>query len=211
MSTLWLVASVAAFSYLIGSIPFGVLAGRIAGVDLQRHGSGNIGATNALRVLGKKFGLAVFAADTLKGFLPVKAAMLLALRSRMTVDQTELLAVLAAVACILGHAFPVWLKFRGGKGVATSAGTLLALAPLAAILVATFWFVIFKVTRYVSVASVLAALILPAILFALLRLNRQHPGAVFWLSAMVGAIIIWRHRSNIQRLLNGTEPRFARK
>ncbi len=111
-------------SYLIGSIPFGYLAGRLAGIDIRKYGSGNIGATNVLRVLGKKWGYGVFFADAFKGFFAVRLALFIASRVPETAGYTEFYAILAAAICVAGHSFPVWLRFKGGKGVATSAGAL---------------------------------------------------------------------------------------
>ena len=117
--------------YLLGSIPFGYLAGRIAGVDIQRGGSGNIGATNVLRVLGRRYGYAVFVLDFLKGLGAVKISVLIATLMRQDWRSPEIFGIVAAVSAVIGHCFPLWLKFRGGKGVATSAGALFGLMPFA--------------------------------------------------------------------------------
>ena len=144
-------------SYLLGSIPFGYLAGRIAGIDIRKCGSGNVGATNVMRTLGKRYGYPVFVADFLKGFGAVKMSMLIATRLQPQSNSSEMFAIVAAISSVLGHSFPVWLHFKGGKGVATSAGALFGLAPVAALVGAAVWILTFSLTRYVSVASIAAA------------------------------------------------------
>jgi len=204
-------------AYLIGSFPSGYFAGRLCGIDLQKSGSGNIGATNALRVLGKKWGYAVFAADALKGGLSVISGYALAgvWKGPLPVH----VAVLAAFFAIIGHSFPVWLGFKGGKGIATSAGIMLTLFPGAVFLSGLFvWLTLFFATRFVSVASLGAAVTLPSTALALHFFGR--PEAWFFgrcdpvlvlISALMSALAIWRHKDNIKRLLAGTEKRFERK
>jgi glycerol-3-phosphate acyltransferase PlsY len=194
---------------LLGSCPNGYLVARAHHIDIREHGSGNIGATNVLRVLGKRWGYAVFFLDALKGFLAVRVAFELGRWSGSA--QPEILGIIAAVACILGHAFPVWLRFRGGKGVATSAGVLLGLMPLAVLSVFLVWLILFKATRYVSVASMAAAIALPAFVFLYLRLNALTGANLLPFSILIAAVVVWRHRSNVQRLLRGTEQRFGQK
>lgn len=196
------------FAYCLGSIPFGYLAGRIAGMDVRKEGSGNIGATNVLRVLGWKYGYPVLLADALKGFTAVRLAMWLGSDSQ---DVAYKLGVLAAVGAVLGHSFPVWLGFRGGKGIATSAGSYFGLLPAEALIAVAVWVVIFLLCRYVSVASVAAATALP--LSVWLRTPREVPsrGVLIIFSAALAVLVIVRHRSNIGRLFRGTEPRFQRK
>jgi acyl phosphate:glycerol-3-phosphate acyltransferase len=198
-------------SYLIGSIPFGYLAGRLAGIDVRQHGSGNIGATNVLRVLGKKWGLPVFFLDALKGFAAVQVALFFSGRSADTAPYADVFGILAAAVCVAGHSFPVWLKFNGGKGVATSAGALVALVPLATLTIFIVWVVVFFSTRYVSLASVCAALTLPLAVAALIYLGRIEGVVLLWFTSAMTALVVWRHRSNLSRLLAGTEPRFSRK
>src|SRR5215218_3850474 len=137
-------------AYLLGSVPHGYLAGKAAGVDVRQHGSGNIGATNVLRALGKPWGLAVFFADALKGFVAVRLALFLVHRSPEAAGYADFYAIFAAAVCVIGHSFPVWLKFKGGKGVATSAGAVLGMMPLAAISIFLVWLAVFFLTRYVS-------------------------------------------------------------
>ena len=198
-------------AYLFGSLPSGYLAGRISGIDVRKHGSGNIGATNVLRVLGKKWGFAVFFADALKGFLAVRLAILIANQTPAAEGYIEFYAILAAAACVAGHSFPVWLRFKGGKGVATSAGSLAGVMPIAALTIFIVWLIVFKVTRYVSLASIVAATALPVTVAILIGMNLTQGTILFYFSVLMTALVVWRHRSNISRLLKGTEPRFARK
>jgi glycerol-3-phosphate acyltransferase PlsY len=137
------------------------LVSRARGIDIRKHGSGNIGATNVLRVLGKGWGYLVFALDAFKGLAAVRIAFALAAAINPEGSYHELVGIAGGLACILGHTFPIWLRFRGGKGVATSAGVLLGLMPLAVVSVFVVWLVLFKTTRYVSVASIGAAVSLP--------------------------------------------------
>src|SRR5256885_8143779 len=144
-------------SYLLGSIPFGCLAGRIRGIDIRKVGSGNIGATNVVRVLGKRYGYPVFVLDFLKGFGAVKFSMLLATGPPPAFNLPEVFGIIAAACSVVGHIYPLWLRFKGGKGVATSAGALLALTALGGLIALATWIAIFWLTRYVSVASLTAA------------------------------------------------------
>src|SRR5215217_7999214 len=154
-------------SYLLGSIPFGYLAGRIAGIDIRQAGSGNVGATNVVRVLGKRYGYPVFALDVLKGFGAVKISMLIAPGRSPEWNSPEMFGMFAAISSVLGHLYPPWLKFQGGKGVATSAGALLALTPIATFVGVAIWVIVFWLTRYVSLASIIAAVVLPIIILML--------------------------------------------
>jgi len=198
-------------SYLLGSIPFGYVAGKIRGIDIRKIGSGNIGATNVVRVLGKRYGYSVFVLDFLKGFGAVKISMSIATDARPEWASPEIFGIFAAIASVIGHSFPVWLKFRGGKGVATSAGALFGLIPLAALIGVVIWVLIFWFTRYVSVASVVAAATLPLVILIMTRLNQIHGNALFYSSLGLAAVVMWRHRSNFSRLMHGSEPRFTRK
>jgi glycerol-3-phosphate acyltransferase PlsY len=198
-------------SYLLGSIPFGYLAGRIAGIDIRNCGSGNVGATNVIRTLGKGYGYPVFAADFLKGFGAVKMSMLIATRVQSDWNSPEMFGIVAAISSVLGHSFPVWLGLKGGKGVATSAGALFALAPIAALVGVVIWIITFWLTRYVSVASIAAAAALPFIILITTWLSRTTGRLLFYSSVCLAAVVIWRHRSNLSRLMRGTEPRFIRK
>ena len=203
----WLL--IALGSYLLGSIPFGFIAGRICGIDIRTQGSGNIGATNVLRVLGKKWGYAVFFLDFLKGILPVLLA--LAWGRSIGVNPTSAPGALAALCALLGHSFPVWLGFKGGKGIASSAGVIVGLFGTGAFLFCLgSWLLFFSVTRYVSVASIAAAIAVPLSVSVLYFMHRSD-----WLTLFVACLMcvlaIWRHRSNITRLRAGTEPRFDKK
>jgi glycerol-3-phosphate acyltransferase PlsY len=198
-------------SYLLGSIPFGYLAGEIAGVDVRKAGSGNVGATNVLRVLGKPYGYAVFALDFLKGLGAVKISVLIATRVRPEWGSPEIFGIVAAASAVIGHCFPLWLKFRGGKGVATSAGALFGLMPLAMLVGVAIWILIFWLTRYVSLASVIATAALPIVIAIVTRLNQSYGKALFYSSLCIAAVVIWRHHSNLSRLMRGREQRFTRK
>lgn len=197
--------------YLLGSIPNGFLAGKLAGVDVRKHGSGNIGATNVLRVLGKPWGFTVFFADAFKGFVAVRLALLVMAGTPGAAAFSEFFAILAAAACVAGHSFPVWLNFKGGKGVATSAGAIFGVMPVAAIAIFLVWLVIFQTTRYVSVASIVAALALPVAIAVLIRMGKTQGVVLLYFSIAMTALVVWRHRSNLVRLKNGTEQRFTRQ
>ncbi len=196
---------VCAAGYLLGAIPTGYLLGRAKGIDLRKVGSGNIGATNAMRVLGKPVGAVVLVVDALKGYLActVVTGLILDLLG-FGRAYAEHYKILAGVAAVLGHSFSCWLRFRGGKGVATGAGVFLALAPGATAVAIVTWAVVFAVSRYVSVASMTAAVALAIAVWlgttsTLLRL----------VTVAVAVLVIVRHRSNIARLLAGTEHRFS--
>lgn len=196
-------ALVALVGYLFGSVPFGIIAGRFAGVDVREHGSGNIGATNVLRVLGKKFGYAVFVADALKGFAAVWFAVLIAHRCALN---ASLAGIIAAFCAIAGHSFPVWLKFSGGKGVATSAGAGFALVPWALLPVGIGWLLTFYLSQMVSLSSMVAALIFPLAVWLIYR-----DPILLLFGLLIAAVIVVRHQDNIRRILTGTEPRFRKE
>ena len=198
-------------SYLLGSIPFGYLAGRLVGIDIRQTGSGNVGATNVVRVLGKRYGYPVFALDFLKGFGAVKISMLMAPGRPPEWNSSEIVGILAAMSSILGHLYPPWLKFKGGKGVATSTGALLALTPVPTLIGVAIWIIMFWLTRYVSLASITAALVLPIVILVVSSQDQNKRKPLVYSSACVAAVVIWRHRSNLSRLMRGTEPRFTRK
>ena len=196
--------------YLLGSIPFGLFVGYARGVDIRKHGSGNIGATNISRTLGRNWGILVFSLDALKGLLAVLLAKSFVPTGWGGVagpfSPTDL-GIIAAVACILGHNFPVWLGFKGGKGIATSAGVLFGLMPIAGLVSFLVWMTLFYATRYVSVASIVAAVSIPITVW----ITERSFGALFWFALLVAVLAIVRHRANIQRLLAGTENRFEKK
>ena len=203
--------AVAFVSYLIGSIPAGYIVGRSRGIDIRREGSGNIGATNVLRVLGKPYGYAVFLFDFLKGVGAIRLSILIADRMDPSNHATELIGIMSGVLCVIGHSYPVWLGFKGGKGVATSAGVLFGLMPFAALVMMIVWLGIFFLTKYVSVASIAAALALPAAVYAMVRLQKTDGMALVYFSICLAVVIVWRHRSNVARLRKGTEQSFKRK
>ncbi len=203
-------------AYLLGSIPFGLLIGRLKGIDVRQHGSGNIGATNVWRVLGPKWGGTTFLLDAGKGFLAVRIAQNIAWRLQAPPsleDQFMAYAgVFAALACIIGHSFPVWLKFKGGKGVATSLGVIIGLMPaLATAVVLTVWIGVFGLSRYVSLASVVSAIALPLTVGALLKAEELQGSAYFAFACAAAFLVVRRHRDNIKRLFAGTENRFGTK
>ena len=200
---------VACGAYLLGSIPSGYLIGRSQGVDLRSQGSGNIGATNALRVLGKKWGYLCFVLDIGKGLAAVLLAKLLVAPAYGLDPVTA--SIVAAVSAVVGHNFPVWLKFKGGKGVATSAGAVIGLFPFVVFASGILaWVIAFKLTRIVSVASIAGAVVLFLSLFVLWLLHMAVTAQLV-IGGALAAMLIWRHRSNIQRLLAGTEARFEKK
>ncbi len=183
--------------YLIAAIPTGVVIARLmGGEDVRQKGSGNIGATNVYRVAGKLAGVLTLVGDTLKGFLP-----LLAFKTWLEPTPTQL-GIASAIA-ILGHCYPVYLKFKGGKGVATALGIFLVLSPKAVFFALIVFILTVAITRYISLGSVLAALSAPLVI---LLLNHQQP--IFLATLFIAALVTWRHNSNIRRLLDGTENRF---
>jgi glycerol-3-phosphate acyltransferase PlsY len=202
-------ALVLVLAYLLGSIPTGYLVARARGVDIRSVGSGNIGATNVLRVLGKPAGILVLLIDALKGWTAVRLMAPWCVERFLPsagMEAKESAALIAAVAAVLGHNYTCWLRFKGGKGIATSAGVLTALVPWALLIILSVWVVLFLVTRYVSVGSVAASFTLP---FA--TWFTTHSLTVTFVTGGMGALAVYKHRANIQRLLAGTEPRFGRK
>lgn len=185
-------------AYFIGSIPTGYLWARAKGVDIRSVGSGNIGATNVFRILGKSPGIAVLLIDALKGFLPAKYLLIGAASAN-----PAYLSIVAGLFAVIGHNYTCWLRFKGGKGIATSAGVVFAWVPVALLITLGSWIIVFAVSRYVSLASVLAALVLPVAVFAM-----GQPPYMVGIASVLSALAIYKHRGNIQRLLNGTENRF---
>jgi len=191
-------------AYVAGSVPSAYLAGRARGVDLRKVGSGNLGATNVARVLGAKTGAAVFLADLLKGFLPVFFLPRFAETLR-----PELWALAYGVAAIIGHVKPVFLLGKGGgKGVATASGVFLALALIPMLIAQVVWAAVFYATRYVSLASLAGAAVLP---IAILAVSRDPRSPVFLAALLIAAFVFWTHRANIGRLRRGEEHRFVKK
>src|SRR5437870_7780318 len=192
--------AVALVSYLLGSIPAGYLAGRIAGIDIRKVGSGNIGATNVTRTLGRRYGYPVFLVDFAKGALAVCVSVLLGWHVEPKPRSSEIYGIVGAVFCVLGHVFPVWLRLKGGKGVATSAGALFGLMPLAALIGGVVWVFTFEVTRYVSVASVTTAVILPVAVLGLMHARHTNGMEMFYFSLCLAAVVVFRHRSNLSQI-----------
>jgi glycerol-3-phosphate acyltransferase PlsY len=183
--------------YLVAAIPTGIVLAKVMGYeDVRDKGSGNIGATNVYRVAGKLPGILTLVGDILKGFLP-----LLAFKNWFSPTPTQL-GIACAVA-IVGHCYPVYLKFKGGKGVATALGIFLVLSPNAVLGAATVFIITVAISRFISLGSVMAAMSAP-----LLILLFNHPQPVFLATLFIAALIIWRHRTNIKRLLDGSESRF---
>ncbi len=212
----WIVLYIAA-SYLVGAVPFGYLAGRVRGLDLRQQGSNNIGATNAWRVLGWKWGLSVFLLDFLKGFVPVFGALrwLPFLAGETGGWDFSAVVVLVCFAAVLGHTYTCFLGFRGGKGVATTAGVLFALNPLVACVALAAWLVFMGISGIVSLASLVAAVAMIAAgwwFYPLCQDGAVSPQILYIaFFTIVGGLVILKHRSNIARLLNGTEHSFYSK
>ena len=188
-------------AYLIGAIPTSYIVARLAhGIDLRQHGSGNLGATNAYRVLGWKAALPIFIVDIAKGWFP--AAFFAAWDGQAAAEW----ALAYGTAAIIGHVFSVYVGLRGGKGVATSGGVLLALAPLAMLSAFGLWAIVVAVTGYVSLASILAAILVPIVIAV-----RHGPTPLLWLTLGLAVFVVWAHRANIRRLIAGREHRFGRR
>jgi glycerol-3-phosphate acyltransferase PlsY len=200
--------------YLIGSVNFAVLVAKKHGVDILKEGSGNPGATNVKRVLGKGPGNLVFALDALKGFVGAGLPHLL-LRVEENAAATDIhftVCVAGFVGTLLGHCFSVFLKLKGGKGVASTIGGLLVLLPIPILIGATLWGLVFLASRYVSLASIALGVSLPLSCWLLpLFTSLKFGPAEFWFAAAIAAFNVWTHRSNIGRLLAGTENRFVKQ
>jgi glycerol-3-phosphate acyltransferase PlsY len=193
----WLIAS-----YLLGAVPTSDVVSRtIAGIDLRQHGSGNLGATNLYRVLGWRYAVPVALFDIAKGVIPV-------LVFAPQVSASELFAISCGVAAILGHVFSIFVGFKGGKGVATAAGVMLALTPVALGVAALVWILVVRLSGYVSLGSIAAAAVLPV---AVYLLDQPKTPELLWIDIAVALAVIVLHRRNISRLLQGTENRFGRR
>jgi glycerol-3-phosphate acyltransferase PlsY len=183
-------------AYLLGSVPFSYFVARHRGVDVRKVGSGNVGATNVMRSVGRGPGLLAFALDFLKG----SAATLLAL----SVEREGPLPAIAAATAVVGHMYPVWLRFRGGKGVATGAGAFLPLVPAATAAALVAFGLALAITRYVSVSSLVGCATLAAVAFVL-----RGPSAVAFAASVTALLILWKHRGNLARIAQGTENRLG--
>jgi glycerol-3-phosphate acyltransferase PlsY len=201
-----------AFAYFCGAMPFGYWAGKLKGIDIRQHGSKNIGATNVLRVLGKKVGVPVFILDVLKGALPTMLAEWWMInRCGAEPGTATLVAVLCAAAAVLGHTYTFWLGFKGGKGVATTAGSLLGLSPTALLIGLAAWIITFYASRYVALASIVAAIVLPVAMAVQMTWQGTWNFVLLGFGLVMGILVIVRHRANIARLIAGTENRFGKK
>jgi glycerol-3-phosphate acyltransferase PlsY len=207
-------------AYLLGSIPTGFLVAKAKGIDIRKTGSGNIGATNAMRVLGKPAGIFVLLMDALKGYVacaflpplifnwlaPHFSGLYVPFQNEPVELQTRFF-VLAGVCAVLGHNYTCWLKFKGGKGIATTAGVFLALAPWALLVALIVFILAVLVTRYVSIGSIVAAIALPVTVWVM----TPHNLLLGIVSTALGVLAIYKHKGNIQRLMAGTENRLGRK
>ncbi|RYG29413.1 glycerol-3-phosphate 1-O-acyltransferase [bacterium] len=194
---------IALFAFLIGSIPFGVIVARRQGVDLTTVGSGNIGATNAMRVLGTKWGLIVFALDVLKGVIPSVLASVVFVQGLGPLDRQPTAMILGAFA-ILGHMFSPWIGFKGGKGISTILGVALGAIPLCGLLAFGTMLVVLAITRYVSLASLVG--VASGLIWNLVLGDSRQMLPVL---LVLFLFITWKHRANIRRLLGGTESKFS--
>jgi glycerol-3-phosphate acyltransferase PlsY len=232
---LWLLVPL---GFLAGSVPFGFLLGKAKGIDIREHGSGNIGSTNVFRILGKKAGIFCLILDALKGFIPVLLAINLCriegtnplmgigflsnLNDPLEGSQQFLgqsIQVLTALATILGHNYSPWIGFKGGKGIATTGGALIALMPAAVVILILVFIIVTKITKYVSVGSIATGIALPIITglgsYYHIQKGDIPPGGwnkpLFIFSLVAGILAIWKHRTNIARLRAGTEHRIGQK
>jgi glycerol-3-phosphate acyltransferase PlsY len=197
-----------ALGYLLGAIPFSLIAGKLTrGIDLREHGSGNLGAANTFRTLGAGPGLVVLSLDAGKGAAGVAAAALL-WRGSVGLGRTDLM-LLAGLAAVAGHIWTVFASFKGGKGVATAAGVFAAIAPLAFVICLAVWLAAVSVSRYISLGSVLAAVCLPMAVYLTSSARTADWQRVFWVSLLVAAVVVARHRGNISRILRGNERKFS--
>ncbi len=222
-------------AFLAGSIPFGLFIAKAKGVNIREHGSGNIGATNVLRVIGKPYGIACLLLDFIKGFVPTIIAVSLCLITgkspQMAIDSlsqyatifpaaeawhAQSIIIITGLFAILGHNYSPWIGFKGGKGIATSGGVLVALMPVGVLILILIWIVLFYTTRYVSIASIGAAAAVPLVtIYGSYKHGYLADGTwnkpLFIFSIIIGALAIWKHRSNIQNLRNGSEHQFSKK
>ena len=200
-----------AAAYLCGSLPFGYWAGKLKGIDIRQHGSGNIGATNVIRVLGKGIGIPVFALDVVKGLVPVVLPPQFLHAPEAGPSMISAVQVGCGLAAVLGHMFTCWLQFKGGKGVATATGVLLGIAPIAMLIGLVLWIVVFSMTKYVSLASMVAAVAIPITMAVLMMRAGEWNWILLGFGILIAALVVLRHRANISRLLAGTENRAGGK
>jgi len=200
-----------AVAFLCGSVPFGFWAGKLKGLDIRQHGSGNIGATNVIRVCGKGIGIPVFILDMIKGLVPVLLPSWMLAGTEITGSLLSAAAVVCGLAAILGHMFTPWLGFKGGKGVATAAGVLLGIAPIAMLAAFGAWLLFFFTSRYVSLASMAAAIAVPVTMAVQMVTAKSWDGVLLGFGILLAILVVVRHRTNIQRLMAGTESRVGKK
>ena len=222
-------------AFLAGSIPFGLLIAKTKGVNIREHGSGNIGATNVLRVIGKPYGIGCLILDFLKGFLPsllaINVFVIAGKNPQFIMDnfngmantfpavdawKAQTLVIIVGLAAIMGHNYSPWIGFKGGKGIATSGGVLVALMPVGVVVLLAIWLLFFVTSRYVSVASIGTAIMVPVVtLYGSYRHGYLSDGTwnkpLFVFSIVVALLAVWRHRPNIKSLMNGTEHKFSKK
>jgi glycerol-3-phosphate acyltransferase PlsY len=219
-------------AFLAGSIPFGLIISKAKGINIREHGSGNIGATNVLRVVGKPYGIACLLLDLLKGLVPALVGVslftyagdsnpmavpaLAAYAVELSRTKAQVLQIFTALAAILGHNYSPWVGFKGGKGIATSGGALIALMPAAVLILLGVWIILYYTTKYVSIASMGAAISLPVLMILgswyhdkLADGTWNKPLFVFCI--VIALLAVWRHRSNIKALIDGTEYQFSKK
>jgi len=199
--TPWIIIAISV-AYLLGSIPFGLLIAKARGIDIRKTGSCNIGATNVMRSVGKRWGILTLLLDALKGLLPAATFPMLLHNMDLIPDVEGWFKIACGCAAILGHNFPIYLKFKGGKGVATSAGVLIGIAPQALLIGLAAFALVFATTRYVSLGSVIAAVVIP---IAGVLLYREDGPLIPSVLVILSLLVIWRHKANLRRLLNGTE------
>lgn len=201
----------AACGYLCGSLPFGYWAGRLRGIDIRQHGSGNIGATNVVRVLGKPIGIPVFLLDMMKGWLPVFLAASWMKAAGANIELISTAKVVGGFSAVLGHMYTFWLSFKGGKGIATTAGVLMGMSLAGFFGGWAAWLVVFFASKYVSLASIAAAVSVPSSMAFVMWREDRWDAVMLTFGIVVMLLAIWKHRANIQRLLAGTENRAGAK
>lgn len=197
--------------YVSGATPFGYFAGRLKGIDIREHGSKNIGATNVVRVCGKGIGIPVFILDVLKGWLPAWLVLKWFTSHGASVELSTIASIVTGIAAVLGHNYTFWLKGRGGKGIATSTGALLAVAPVAVGVGLVVWYLTLKLTQYVSVASMVAALAIPITMSVMMLRDGSWNFILLGFGVVLCVLAIVRHKANIERLMAGTENRVGQK
>ncbi len=193
-------------AYLLGAVPFGFLIARARGIDIRTVGSGNIGATNVLRSVGKSWGILTLILDALKGLIPAWLFPVLAASVFGDLETSDVMRVVCGCTAVIGHNYPVYLKFKGGKGVATTAGALIGIAPMALLCGIITFALFFGVSRMVALGSIAAAIVIPVAAW-LLYSGQGHLIPI--VLTVLGVLAIWRHRPNIKRILNGTENRIV--